>query len=195
MTIARFGAVMPVALFLMLALGGEAKAQDSAEPRSELEILQQADVDIARFCRPVFNDSQRCSHVWLQLTDILHRNPNSELRSRIEQDMLPLEEMLGKQDLAIAEFYLNRGKDTGRTEGAQGRLLNIVKNYPRFSRMDEVLFDLATASLVNDDRDTARDYLLKVVCRYPYSNQTVSAFHQLNEIGFSVWEGCDKFKP
>ena len=195
MIIARLGAAIPVALFLTLAFAREARSQDSSKPQSDPEILQQVEADLARFrAWPIFDQSNPCPRAWRQLTGILERNPNSDLRPRVEENLLFLEEKLGDHDLAIAQFYLSRATSTGHTKGAQDRLLNIVKNYPRFSRMDDVLFDLATASLSNDDREAARNYLLKVVCRYPYSNQVIPAFNRLNDIGFGVWKGCDGFK-
>lgn len=178
---------------MILALGSSSKSQEYSEGRSDIETLQKAEADIARLrageTLDVIDTSRRA---WLGLAGIIKRNPNSELRFRIEPDMLPLEEILGNHDLEIAKFYLSR--EHRGTKGAKDRLLNIVQNYPRFSRMDEVLLDLANASLRDDDSEAARDYLWKAICRYPTGAHVNSAFDRLNQIGFGVWKGCDDFR-
>jgi hypothetical protein len=187
-----------LALLLVLpVLIGTAFAQEPSENKqieSDVETLMKAEADIQLVVSGnTLRSTDLAMRAQRRLKGILQRDPASPLRLRIEQDLAPIQEILGRHNLDIASFYLSR--EHGGTRGAEVRLLSIVTDYPRFSRMDEVMFQLSTVSLRDDRRDDARNYLWKLVCNYPTSEQMVLAFERLNQIGFGSWEGCDKFKP
>lgn len=181
-------------IYLLLAsVAASVCAQDLANPKSisDLEILGQAELEIQLVLSgQTMRQADLAISANRRLTEILKRNPSSPLRSRIEADLVPVQEILGKHDLEIATFYLNR--EHGSTRGAESRLKKIVEEFPNFSQMDKVLFQLSSIALRDDRVDDARTYLWKLICKYPSSDQVVPAFERLQGWGFGAWEGCDK---
>ena len=191
----RLGSVR-LAVFLILGLttvSAYSQNLDEQNPESDIDVVNQAELDAQRLVsREFFREAHLAISINRKLTGILQRNPASLLRPRIEAVLIPIQEFLAGRDLEIANFYLNR--EHGGTRGAEARLLRVLKDFPNFSRMDEVLFRLSTASLRDARTADGRTYLRKLICRYPASAQVGPAFERLNEIGFGDWEGCDKLK-
>jgi len=75
-----------------------------------------------------------------------------------------------------------------------GEFRDIIKEYSGFSGMDEVVLRMAEVSLREDDWNTARNHLWKVVCGYPNGRRVNRAFERLNQIGFGAWQGCDQYR-
>jgi outer membrane protein assembly factor BamD (BamD/ComL family) len=128
---------------------------------------------------------------WTQLKAILQSNSDDYVRTRVAQDMMKLEELLAAHDLAIAEFFLAR--EHGGVLGARDRLRHITEEFPHYSKMDRVLLRLSDTYMREEKEDLARNYLLKLVCKYPGSDDSIKAFERLNQIGSRAWEGCDKY--
>jgi hypothetical protein len=70
-----------------------------------------------------------------------------------------------------------------------------VREYPTFSKMDEVLFRLNTIATRFERPDDAARYLGLLVCDYPNSTYASRAFARLEEAGTNKWEGCGNIKP
>jgi hypothetical protein len=205
--IPRHGLGVLVFLFVVSGFRATSFAQEPSESKpdetdvevlpkpnkTDVEVLAEAETDIQLLLSgQTMRETDLAIGVQRQLESILQRDLTSPLRLRIEQDLTPVHEILGKHNLAIAAFYLSR--EHGGTRAAEARLLTIVTEYPRFSGMDEVLFRLSTVSLRDDHPEDARAYLWKLVCNHPTSEQIRPAFERLAQIGFGSWEGCDKFK-
>ena len=117
---------------------------------------------------------------------ILARSPDTPLRFQIGADLKRIGEIIGRQNLAVATFYQMREHGL---RGAEARLQQIIKDYPEFSQIDEVLFRLAKVSVQLEKNVESSTYLSKLICNYPASVYVVPAFEQLNQIG--DWKPCD----
>jgi outer membrane protein assembly factor BamD (BamD/ComL family) len=126
-----------------------------------------------------------------ELKGILKADPSTVFKSQVEASLDIVNERLAHHDLVVANFYMNMGH---RLRGARGRLENIVRSYPKFSKMDEVLFRLNVVSVQEEKQDEAARYCWTLICNYPNSEYVRAAFEQLNEIGVSSWQGCEQYK-
>jgi len=163
----------------------------AATPASEIEQLASAEADIQELSRNWRDRSLLTYRALHKLKSILQNNPETPYRVQIQEDLKPVYELLGEQSLRVAVFYMERNRGL---KGAEGRLLQIVREYPTFSKMDEVLFRLSTIERRLESPDAAK-YLGVLVCDYPNSNYGARAFQQLSETGTNKWEGCGNFKP
>ena len=173
--------------FLPKAVGQE---QIETAPDSPVESVLKAEAEIELVRSHQTLDSQNVSiRAWRRLKAIPVSDVDADLKRRIDADLLPLEEFFGTHNLEIANFYLSR--TDGGVKGARDRLMQIVQEYPDFSGMDEVLMRLSDVSIRSEDPDEARNYLRKLLCKYPGSIHTSQAFARLNEIGYGEWRGCE----
>lgn len=138
------------------------------------------------------NEMSAAIAVKRQLRSILQNDPGSPFRFQIEQDLFSVGEILAKHDLAIASYYLQRGIVRGSTKGAEGRLLQITREYPGYSKMDEVLLKLADISVRDERPDDASAYLRKLLSDYPLSDYAGAAFEKLNLIGVAASQASEK---
>jgi outer membrane protein assembly factor BamD (BamD/ComL family) len=179
-----------------LVLSSSALAQDTAlveKSESNIELLIKAQADIQELKKGALRTRDLAYGAERNLKTILQRDPDSPLRFQVLEDLKQVQEILGQHSLLIADFFMSHGHGHS-SKGAEFRLLQIVREYPAFSKTDEVLFRLATLTFEDERPDDATRYLWKLVCNYPNSPYSKSAFEQLNGIGFRLWEGCDKFK-
>lgn len=126
-----------------------------------------------------------------ELKRILETDPSSVFKSQIEADLDFVNERLAHHDLLVAAFYMERGHGL---RAASSRLQNITQRYPRFSRMDEVLFRLIKVSEKATQKEDAIHYCWSLICNYPNSEYVKPAFERLNLFGVRSWEGCQKYK-
>lgn len=123
-----------------------------------------------------------------RLRVLFQQFPNTELRPQAELRLREVQENLGFHSLSIGNFYFERysqGK-ANSPRGAQSRYLDIVKNYPNFSRMDEVLYKLGVTYQQQEEPDEASKYLQQLVRNYPNCKYVEKAIEQLNTMGSSV---------
>lgn len=172
-------------LHLLSPVAVAQEATGDVRVESDIDELLKAESDLTLLHSGQFvrNESNLQIAVERRLNGILQRDPNSPFRFQVEQDLISVGELLARKHLAIATFYLNRSRATGSgTKGAQGRLLEIARKYPRFSQMDEVLFKLAEISQRVECPDDAAAFLRKLISDYPLSSYLGPAFEKLNEI-------------
>jgi TolA-binding protein len=180
----------PLLMLSRTSLAQEVSA-DNQQIESEEELFKKAAENVrlattkGLIIDSELNAAQRAEQ---QLKKILELYPNTSLRNQIEDDLSQVQEILGLQDLQFANFYLNRGHGM---KGAESRLQKIIKEYPNFSRMDEVLLLLGKAYLIDERAEDAANYFWKLVCRFPTSKYTNKAFEQIYKIGFDASQGCD----
>ena len=127
-----------------------------------------------------------------ELKGILESDPSTIFKSRVEANLDSVNERLAYHDLMVASFYMNKGHGL---RGARSRLEGITRSYPKFSKMDEVLFRLNVVSVHEEKEDEAARYCWTLICNYPTSEYVWAAFEQLNQIGVSSWQGCEQYKP
>lgn len=77
----------------------------------------------------------------------------------------PALEKEAKHNLEVAKFYLKRKA----YKAVSDRLLEIVYTYPKFSRLDEVLFILADSFIKLDNTDEATKFYQQLVKDFPDS--------------------------
>lgn len=121
-----------------------------------------------------------------ELNEILTLDPQTTFRTQIESDLDWLNEIIATHHLQFATFYMERGRGL---DGARSRLREITQQYPKFSKMDEVLFRLATVALKQDRTDDAARYLSTLACKYPASEFLPRA---VRELGISPSVDCQK---
>lgn len=192
---ARLHYVLPALVSILVGCGFKAHAQENptlTETVGETLVRVEQDIALLQSGQFVNDPPVVARRAWGRLKDILKSNPDDNVRARVAQDMVPLEEILGNLSLAIAEFYLDR--EHGGVPGARSRLEYIVKEFPQYSKTDRVLLRLAETYVREENAEPARTYLYKLVCRYPASDSSTKAFDRLNQIGFGAWDGCDKYK-
>ncbi|MBI4468300.1 MAG: outer membrane protein assembly factor BamD [Acidobacteria bacterium] len=99
------------------------------------------------------------------------RGPAETVRSReMEQD--------ARHHVEVARYYLKREK----WPAARGRLQAIVKDYPGFSRIDEVYFLLAEVYRRTRERDLALEFYSRLVEQFPGSEFADRARDRLREL-------------
>jgi outer membrane protein assembly factor BamD (BamD/ComL family) len=91
----------------------------------------------------------------------------------------PALEKEAKHNLDVAKFYLKRKAYKAVTD----RLLEIIYTYPKFSRLDEVLFILADSFLKLDDKNEAAKFYQQLVQDFPDSEYSKDAKKKLEELG------------
>lgn len=126
-----------------------------------------------------------------ELKGILETDPSSVFKSQVEANLDVVNERLAYHDLLVASFYMNKGHGL---RGARSRLESIIRSYPKFSKMDEVLFRLNVISVAEEKEAEAARHSWTLICNYPNSEYVHAAFEQLNKIGVSSWEGCEQYK-
>ena len=179
--------------FLLIA--GTTVAQEPAAEgaqESEYELLAKAEADSSQAfsfgCRDCLGFAIKAHK---RLKGILQRNPESVYRLQILEDMKLMEELLGQHQLVIAVFYMEKSHAGAvRWKAAESRLLQIVNEYPAFSKMDEVLLRLGDIAARDKRVDDASRYLWTAVCNYPESKLSETVFSKLNQLG-SSFAGCN----
>ena len=86
-------------------------------------------------------------------------------------------ERLGESEFRVGLFYMKRRGHFGAIE----RFRTILESYPRYSKRDQVYFQLATALRARGKVDEALLYLQKVVEEYPKSRWAAEAREILDE--------------
>ena len=88
-----------------------------------------------------------------------------------------------EHNLFIAKYYLKQAEEhKSGIMGAYSRLSNITENYPQYSKMDEVLFLLVKADLIQfineldkDRLDEAKKNYKRLLADFPFSNYVCEA--------------------
>jgi outer membrane assembly lipoprotein YfiO len=105
--------------------------------------------------------------------------PDHDYAPIVKQYLLDVQEVLALQDLGVGKFYQGRNNLTG----GRLRFEEIIKKYPSFSKMDEVLFLLANGQeKANNPEEAAINYG-KILSAYPFSAHADEAKARLNSMG------------
>ena len=128
-----------------------------------------------------------------ELKGILEADSSSVFKAQVEANLDIVNERLAFHNLQIASFYMNKGHGHSLL-GARSRLQSITQQYPKFSKMDEVLYRLIVVSVAKEKEDETVHYGWSLICNYPKSDYLEATFAHLNKIGVSSWEGCEKYK-
>lgn len=100
-------------------------------------------------------------------------------RGPIESVLSRALERTASHNLEVARFYIKKQKWVA----ARGRLQDIVKDYPEFSRIDEVYYLLGEVYRSTDDRELAIELYSRLVEGFPQSGFSGRARDRLRALG------------
>lgn len=103
-------------------------------------------------------------------------------RYQAEAQLKVVREELAEHNMAIALFYLERYRATGRTFGAVSRLRGILERYPEYSKLDQVLSLLGQLNLTEDKLEEAAACYERILKDFPASQYVGEALIQLRTI-------------
>lgn len=189
--------ILPVVVVVFFSAANYCKAQEPINREQTLptaERLKGVEKTLKTLrSRKHRNDINLLRKAERELKGILETDPSSVFKSRVEAYLDIVNEGLAYHDLLVASFYMNIGNGQ-RALAARVRLLNITQHYPKFSKMDEVLFRLSVVSVMDGKEDEAVRYSWKLICNYPNSEYRDAAIKKLDERGVSFSrEGCEKY--
>jgi Outer membrane lipoprotein len=182
-----------LALFLLTGpIGGQISFGQS-QSESVADKLQRAEQAISRLrSQEEPRDINLARQAASELNSILRIEPKTVFLNQVEYDLDWVNDILAKHDLQVASFYMARPH---ASRASETRLLEITRNYPKFSKMDEVFFRLGVVALQDERSDDASKYLRTLICKHLGSEYVDFAFRELNRIGLNPSEGCDKLRP
>ncbi len=122
-----------------------------------------------------------------ELLEIRRSDPHLGSHPQLQADLEFLHENMANHDLQVAMFYTESKRSAAAVES---RLTGIMKRYPRFSKMDEVLLRFALLKVNQKRFDDASRLFQELICKFPNSEYVDKAFEKLYEIGVTSWEGC-----
>ncbi|HYP53309.1 MAG TPA: outer membrane protein assembly factor BamD, partial [Pyrinomonadaceae bacterium] len=159
------------------------------DPLSDEVMLKIAEVEMRKMGLPD-RDVSSARKAEQRINVLLQPFPNTALRPNAEVRLREVQDVLAAHDMFVGDQYYNRyfRGVANSPKGAQSRYLDIVKKYPNFSYMDEVLLKLAETYIQEEEPDEATKYLQQLVRFHPNSRQAEKAKEKLMAIGASVPE-------
>lgn len=139
-------AALIAACFIFIFSSTSPAQEMDGSPETDLALLirLEADIQLLNSGKFIRNPDVVALKAERRLKDILNRNPNAAFHFQATEALRQVQEYLGNHLLSVANFYLGRDhKLRGSLKGAESRLSEIVRKYPRFSKMDEVLLKLS----------------------------------------------------
>lgn len=112
------------------------------------------------------------------LKRFLDQCSDSPLRQQAEEHLKIIREKISETRLQVAKFYLKRfekDKSSAGMNGAYYRLIEIEKNYPEFSKMDEVFFLLVKINLAKNNLSEAEKHYRRILNDYYLSSHICEA--------------------
>ena len=171
---------------------------DEQRLESDEEMLRKAEENVQLIISKRFFEKHRgvlAIKTEQLLKNILQLYPNTLLRDRVEENLFQVQEDLAMHELSVARFYQARYEHgEGGLKGAQNRLNEILKKYPKFSLMDEVLLRFGTLYLKSEQPEEAANCFWKLICKYPSSQYVSEAFEQLSKMGINTSEDCNNLR-
>jgi tetratricopeptide (TPR) repeat protein len=108
---------------------------------------------------------------------------NSETLVRVQNDLRDVQQVLGLHELDIARFYIDNRQ---AYKAGEGRLRDIIKNYPFFSYYDESLFRMGVVLIEQEQPEEASEYFTRLVRDYPNSEFSKRGKEYLEKLGKSI---------
>jgi outer membrane protein assembly factor BamD (BamD/ComL family) len=112
------------------------------------------------------------------LKSFLEQCLDSASRQQAKEHLKIIQEKISETRLQIAKYYLKRfekGKSSAGINGAFYRLIEIEKNYPAFSKMDEVFFLLVKINLAKNNFSEAERNYRRILNNYYLSSHICEA--------------------
>jgi outer membrane protein assembly factor BamD len=130
-------------------------------------------------------DASKARQAEFQLQATLQTCQTSPLRAEMEDNLKQVQQVLGLHELDIARFYFNNRQ---AYKSAEGRLTDIVKNYPYFTYRDEALYMLGVSRIEQEQPEEATQAFTDLVRNMPNSEFTPKAKEYLEKLGKPIPE-------
>ena len=130
-------------------------------------------------------DASKARQAEFQLHATLQTCQTTELKAEIEQNLKQVQQVLGLHELDIARFYIANRQ---AYKAAEGRLTDIVKNYPFFTYRDEALYLLGVSRIEQEQPEEAAVAFAELVREIPNSEYVDRAKEYLEKLGKPIPE-------
>jgi outer membrane protein assembly factor BamD len=130
-------------------------------------------------------DQSKTEQALAEFKKVITNYPLSDEAKQSEEKIRDCEERLAEHVLAIGELYYKRKAFKAST----GRLLEILTEYPNYSRMDKVYFILGDSYYKWRKTEESVPYFRKLITDYPQSKFSKKATERLEEIEKTEIEG------
>jgi outer membrane protein assembly factor BamD len=118
---------------------------------------------------------------------------NSPSLTKVHNDLVTVQQVLGLHELDIARFYSDKRQ---AYKAAEGRLRGIITNYPGFSYLDEAYYRMGVSLVEQEQPEEAAEYFTKLVRDYSKSEFAGKGKEYLEKLGKPVPEpGNDNPAP
>ena len=157
------------------------------DPLADDVMLKIAEVEMRKMGLPD-RDVSPARKAEQRIKVLLQQFPNTALRTEAEIRLREVQENLAMHDFLVGNQYFGRFEQgrASNPKGAQSRYLDIVKKYPNFSYMDEVLYRLGVNYVEEEEPDEAAKYFQNLARNHPNSKYAEKAREQLQAIGSAV---------
>ena len=146
-----------------------------SEEINENEIFEKYN-EIAKLVK---EDSENVPGAAKELERLLKNYPNTIYAGVLQSFLDDLHEALADKELRIVMFYL---KGEGHEFIIEYRLTHILKNYPKYSRFDETLYQLGLLLYKDKRKQESIKILEKLVGAFPYSFRVSDAYVLLDSL-------------
>jgi outer membrane protein assembly factor BamD len=123
-------------------------------------------------------DQSKTEQALIEFKKVITNYPLSDEAKQSEDKIKDCEERLAEHVLAIGELYYKRRAFKAST----GRLLEILTEYPNYSKMDKVYFILGDSYFKWRKTEESVPYFRKLLTDYPQSKYVKKATKRLEEI-------------
>lgn len=130
-------------------------------------------------------DASKARQAEFQLQATLQSCQNSQLKPEIEANLQQVQQVLGLHELDIARFYISNRQ---AYKAAEGRLSEVVKNYPYFTYRDEALFLLGVSRIEQEQPEEATTAFTDLLREIPNSEYAPKAKEYLERLGRPIPE-------
>jgi len=142
---------------------------------TDYAMLQIAMVSFKQMERPD-RDQTKTKDAIQKLIQMIEQYPDSDHREEAARRLLEAKNRLAKHEHLVARFYIRRGA----CRAANGRLNDLVDDYPDYDERDGVFFDLGRCLERLGRIGEARLYYERVVSEFPESQFAVEAKERLS---------------
>jgi outer membrane protein assembly factor BamD len=110
---------------------------------------------------------------------------NSPALEKVQSDLRTVQQVRGLHELDIARFYQEKRQ---APKAAEGRLREIIANYPNFSYLDETLYRMGVTLVEQEQPEEAAEYFTKLVRDYSKSEFAGKGREYLEKLGKPIPE-------
>jgi outer membrane protein assembly factor BamD len=129
-------------------------------------------------------DASKAKQAEHQLKAASQSCQNSPFLVVVNRDLKTVQQVLGLHELDIARFYFNKQA----WKSSEGRLRDIINQYPSFSYYDEALYTLGVTMIAQEQPEEAADNFTRLVRDFPNSEFSGKGKEFLERLGKPIPE-------